>query len=206
MKKTKKRLLCFSFIGILLLANTVSVMAQGTGNDTEEVIGSNYTTTVTILNEKTGEENVYTIDVEPTITIEQNEDGETIITEEIKVGSPSPEIRPFADVSVSDNFYGYKGTLRYVYTDDGMFACLTTCSGTWERTSGTYSISDRGITYGQVLGTNSASGFHSMSGSYIQFTTGFKAGKYGKGCYLGGTLTAKIAGSYWVSINHNKNF
>lgn len=104
--------------------------------------------------------------------------------------------------SINNIFYGYEGTISITYTDDGTYACLQTVRGSWERVSGSYVMSDTGITYGQDLGTNSANGSKSYTGISIFVTTAYKPGKYGYnlGHKLGANLSGKINGRYYTVV------
>lgn len=206
MIKTRiKKFLCYSLVSAFLLTSISFIShASEPSNFFNEMSMSKETTTVTIYNEETGEKTKYIVDVKPEYEISTNDEGETVITETVRVDPPVPAIMPLGDVRYSEKYYGWQGEVHFAFTDDGTYACLTQAAGEWTKLSGSYSISNRSLNYGQVLGTNSASGSYDMSSNYVQFNTGFKKGKYGKGGYLGATLNAKI-GSNWVSIEHNRS-
>lgn len=107
-----------------------------------------------------------------------------------------------ANQTVTDTLSGWRGTVTISYTDDGTWACLNYTSGNWRRVSGSYSMSNANVTYGQYLGTNSKSRNVSFGSTY-SINTGFSKGKYGKDHFLGANINGRVNGkSITVTCNH----
>lgn len=108
-----------------------------------------------------------------------------------------------ANQTVTNTLSGWRGTVTISYTDDGTWACLNHVSGNWRRVSGSYSMSNANVTYGQYLGTNSKSRNISF-GSTFSINTGFSKGKYGSSHFLGANISGRVNGKIiTVTCNHN---
>lgn len=186
-----------SIFCVILLCNGFAVNAADNNEHKTKTV-------LTVINEETGETEEYVYEDASSVTATKNSNGETVITEDINILPPdsNTDIKPRIDTSKSDSAYGYKLHVRLTYTDDGTWACLQEVYARFEKVSGSYNVSNGSVDYGQVLGTNSRRATSNMLGVGTEFGTGFPKGKYGKGHYLGATLSGKI-GSYNVSLNHN---
>lgn len=96
----------------------------------------------------------------------------------------------------------WKGTVKITYTDDGQYACLKSTTGGWTKVSGSYNMTNKRVTYGQNLGTNSKNGTTTF-GTSFSVNTGFAKGKYGSGHFLGANIAGQINGkTVSVVCNH----
>lgn len=143
------------------------------------------------------------IELDTDVTVRESSAG-TIVESEVSTDNVSSVIETYDTQSSSKTAKGWKGTVKINYVDNGTTACLTSAQGTWKRVSGSLSMTNKSITYGQVLGTNSKNGTKSFSGSSVSVQTNFKHGKYGSGSFLGANISGKVDGKY-ITVVSNYN-
>lgn len=182
-------LLCISIGGTVSRASDDSSVSR---IKTIDEIKNHITTTVTIQDTVTGEITSYELEKENMqVYIGTAENPEITVV----VSSGENNLTRDPSQSNSNTFYGWKGNVRITWYDDGTYARLTSAGGDWTRISGSYAMTDKRITYGQSLGTNSRSGSSTFINSY-NVAPGWPAGKYGKDHFLGANISGTVNNQY----------
>lgn len=128
------------------------------------------------------------------------------VTDELEAPVETSGISPASSIEGVENFVKYTGRISVSYTKNDTTAKLVGVTGTWTYAHGTYvALSYTNVTYGQVLGTNSANGTAKKYGTSFSINSGFSAGKYGynRGHFLGANMTGYLTNgtSYYVEAN-----
>lgn len=193
----KKRLFSTFLVAILCISAVVPVYAESEvqQKDTLQAVMSSVETRrvesyVLVQDDTTGE--VTRIDFQSGETQMKEVNGQLLVTTTVDMNDiPQPR----AGQTSTNTIDGWNGTVSITYTDNGTFACLTNTSGSWRRVSGSATLTNASVAYGQVLGTNSRNGYTPF-GTTFSVATGFSAGKYGYGLnhFLGANIVGKING------------
>lgn len=195
-KKRNKRMLSI-FVATCLISLAMSFAAMASPRVTTQVV---------IKNIETGDITEWPLnDIVTREVIDEN--GQLVNVSTVTFDGSSMQTNARAGQSNYNVISGWKGTVSITYTDDGTYACLKSASGSWERQSGSSTISDKKLTYGQDLGTNSRSGSTSMPNSSTSVRLVWPAGKYGynSGHKVGANVSGKI-GSNYVYVYCNVSF
>lgn len=111
----------------------------------------------------------------------------------------------FTTQTVEKYLEGHNGAVRITYTDDGTFAGLDSFTARWYKDNGAVTVTNCSVNYGQVLGTNSKSGYSKMTGYGLKINdVGFKLGKYGynRDHFSGAILNGKVGTKQIETVNH----
>lgn len=213
-----KKILLFLLSALFVLNSSSAVFAEETVQ--QEQVGGNSLEKIEGEAEARHVENYITIEDTSTGIIERIElenpevdvvfrNGEAVITNTVDLGDIEievPKITSRATQTSANTVSGYKGEVKITYTADGTYASLTNVSGSWKRVSGSATLKNVGVTYGQSLGTNSRSKSTSF-GSAFMIGTGFPRGKYGhkRNHFLGANIYGKI-GTKNIRVTSNIYF
>lgn len=149
-----------------------------------------------LTNVATGEVTKVELD-ESNTEITKNDEG-ILVQSEVSTENIIPEIQTRnTQTTTKPAQYGWEGSLKITYFDDGTVASLTAVNGTWKRVSGSYNMTSRNVTYGQVLGTNSNNGSKAFYENTVTVYPHFEHGKYGYNGnhFLGANMTGLVNGT-----------
>lgn len=196
MNKKRTTTCAIFLVCLFLISSIVNAAPQNSVN--VEKIRNRLETYVTITDAETGEQISYPIDSNVAQIYYNPVNSETTVVYE-NIGKPI-QTRDQSQ-SNSNTFYGWKGNVRITWYQDDTWAKLTSAGGDWTRVSGSYTMSEKTIDYGQYLGTNSRNGSASFINSY-NIGLNWPSGKYGDGHFLGANINGKVNGQY-VNITCN---
>lgn len=175
-KKFIKRVLSVILISCLAFGSTISVGAQTDENSIESGKIESY---MLITDVETGEVSKVEL-ATPETTVVQNDKNGIMIESVITTDDIVDRIQTRDTQSASKPAqYGWKGTVKITYFDNGTKASLTAVNASWKKVSGSYTMTGKTVNYGQVLGTNSKKGSKAFSGNSVTVYPHFVHGKYG---------------------------
>lgn len=190
--KKKGLFTCLGMIlaSVLILHSVVPASAYQ--NNTADDIRERFTTTVFIRDIGTGDVVSYELDTSDAKVYYNAATSETTVTM-TDIGS---NIGTYdASQSNGNTFYGWKGNVRITWYQDADWARLTSAGGDWTRVSGNYSMTEKSLTYGQFLGTNTRSNTVNFTNSY-NVAPGWPLGKYGDKHYVGANISGRVNNQY----------
>lgn len=154
-------------------------------------------TEIIIKDVETGKIEEYKIENDVTETIINNQ-GEITQSSTVTVDDETISNRMRVGQSNNNTFSGWKGTVNIQYSDDGTYAALKQATASWKRVSGSTSISNKTLNYGQDLGTNSKHGSINFTNGSTAVVVNWPKGKYAYnvGHKVVANLSAKIKGKY----------
>ena len=172
---------------------SINIMANESGLQQTDKIKERIESGVIIKDRITGEIKQYKISNE-NIELSVSPDGKEITA--VAYVRNNHQIQQYDQSQANSNtIYGWEGNARITFEIDDRYARLTSAGGDWTRVSGNYDMTNKMLSYGQRLGTNSRSGQMSFINS-CNVSLMWPAGLYGYDLmqYLASTVSGYING------------